>query len=65
MGTIISEGLLPSDDPMFTGKVETFSVHKPKPPPTAPHSGTTSEKPKFKLDEAHNSGSAGIPQRRK
>jgi hypothetical protein len=26
---IIKEGLLPPDDPMFSGRVETFSVRKP------------------------------------
>jgi hypothetical protein len=31
MGTIISEGLAEPDDPMFTGRVETFSVRRPKP----------------------------------
>jgi len=37
MGTIISRGLAQPDDPMFTGRVETFSVRKAiKPLATTP-----------------------------
>ena len=40
MGKIISRGLAPRDDPMFTGGVETFSVRKSK-KPLASSSGFT------------------------
>jgi hypothetical protein len=32
MGKIISRGLLPPDDPMFSGGLETFSVRKQNKP---------------------------------
>jgi hypothetical protein len=40
MGRIISEGLAQPDDPMFTGRVETFSVRKAKKPLATTPSGT-------------------------
>jgi hypothetical protein len=36
MGKIISEGLAPPDDPMFSGGLETFSVRKRKRPVVTP-----------------------------
>ena len=44
MVKIISKGLALPDDPMFTGRVETFSVRKSKPPSTNPNSGAAGEK---------------------
>ena len=36
MGKLISEGLLPPDDPIFSGGLETFSIRRPKPQEEAP-----------------------------
>jgi len=44
MGTIISEGLAEPDDPMFTGRVEAFSVRRPKPPLTSAQKSPTDTK---------------------
>ena len=33
---IIKEGLLPPDDPIFTGRVEFFTIRKPEKPPQKP-----------------------------
>jgi hypothetical protein len=30
MGKVISEGLLPPDDPIFSGGVQTFFIRRPK-----------------------------------
>jgi hypothetical protein len=40
MGKVISRGLAKPDDPMFTGRVEIFSVRKAKKPLATTPSGT-------------------------
>jgi len=54
MGKIILSGLAQTDDPMFTGKVEIFSVRRPVSAPTAPETEPSNEEQQNTVSKAAN-----------